>query len=229
MSILIVDISKVRYSYILPFVFLGFYVLLLFGTIRNNPVLLFSNPKEIAVAPFKEQEPVTTADGKKIIFSHQGDVYYASARMIGLVKTKQLDPVKRIEAFIGNALSIFLPSKFFPEHVKTGSYLQNKYGTGGGGLISVYFYTFLGYLGVVLVGLWLGYLINKSRTSPNQFFILYFILVISTYPRWFAYSPITMFKLCFWIIPVYLIIQVTIDIIKNHRNKLSPSSRYKEI
>lgn len=202
LSIIIFDLSKLNYSHILPFIFIGFYTMLLLGQIRNN--LAQVNPLQVLSSPLEER--IIRLEGKQIIYSHHGDVYYASARMIGLIDIGELSTRQRIESFIGNVFSIFLPSKFLPAHVNLGSYKQYKYGSGGGGLFSIYFFSFLGYLGVILSAFWISYLINQIRKSQNQFFLLYVVLVLSTYPRWWAYNPITMFKLCFWIIPIYFLL-----------------------
>ena len=70
--------------------------------------------------------------------------------------------------------------------------LALKVGThGGGGWLPVYFYFWLGYLGVILSGAALGKLVNKlSEVHVGDKFLSYLALyVVSTLPRWYLYSP----------------------------------------
>lgn len=62
---------------------------------------------------------------------------------------------------------------------------------GGGGWLPVYFSFWLGYPGVIAVGIGLGWLINKaSQLRPGKDYFNYLALyVVVTTPRWYLYSP----------------------------------------
>ena len=72
---------------------------------------------------------------------------------------------------------------------------QTNYPCGGGGLISAFFYVFLGHIGVIFIGYVIAKILSIGVRSKNTFKNLFFILAYTTMPRWFAYYPITLFKL----------------------------------
>lgn len=202
--ILILDISKISYRSFFLLLAIGFYSMILIGSIRHNPSVLLKKPSQILLAPFN-QISEGGFEYNNIKYSHHGDVYYSSTRMIGLVETGELSTLQRVESMIYMFLSVGVPSRYMPANANLATYKKEKFNHGGGGLIDIYFYIYLGYFGIVLIAFWLAFIFNSVKSGVNQFFLLYVILVLSTYPRWWAYSPITMFKLCFWILPLFLI------------------------
>ena len=68
----------------------------------------------------------------------------------------------------------------------------------------MYWFVFLGIYGPCLIGLFLGYILRKLVYTNNIYFIIYLLLVLSTYLRWFAYNQITMFKFCLYGVIYYL-------------------------
>lgn len=63
-------------------------------------------------------------------------------------------------------------------------------------------------MGVILIEDFFAKIFNnyKKNSSKEYVFIIYIFMLLSTFPRWFAYSPITAFKLCiysaivFWVV-----------------------------
>ena len=58
----------------------------------------------------------------------------------------------------------------------------------------------------------------KLQKSKNIYFILYSIVVLATYPRWFGYNAIGLFKISFYIIPLYL--ATTLLLKKNEKHTI---------
>lgn len=200
--ILIVD-YKVKIS---PFkIILGclifYYVNLVFGSIRSNPVPLLEGNYIAYLSPFQTySDPNTT-----YISSNEGDVIQSSVRLIGLIENGLLDVVTRIKALAGFIFSIVVPSSWLPEEASLITYKKDIYNSGGGGLIAVYFYAFLGWVGPFIISGYLFLLYTLTKKTQNFYLKLYFLMVFSTFPRWFAYNPIILFKLCLWIIPLVFV------------------------
>jgi len=139
------------------------------------------------------------------VFATQSEVIYSSA----VIQSLRIDSLYSQEEFLNMLVlffvSVFVPSRFMPQEAYLTSVARNVSGFGGGGLISSYFYTWLGYFGVVFIGLWIAMLLNGLGRRRSQGFVVYQIMVLSVYPRWFSYSPITMFKLSFYGVIVYFI------------------------
>ena len=62
---------------------------------------------------------------------------------------------------------------------------------GGGGWLPVYFDFWLGFPGVIVVGVLLGWLINKVSTlrRGKDYFNYLALYIVATSPRWYLYSP----------------------------------------
>ncbi|MCQ6558897.1 hypothetical protein [Paenibacillus mendelii] len=134
-------------------------------------------------------------NGSPYLESNQGDVFYSSSVYVGLVKENIFNDSFRLHSFIGYIERIFLPSKFAASEANVSLYSKSYTPSGGGGLISAYFYVWLSYIGVVLIAVFLAWIINKLYITKNPYFLFYIIMVVVTFPRWFAYDPITLFKL----------------------------------
>lgn len=175
----------------------GIYLTMLFGKLRNDPLLLGTNDWGAFFNVFDTNSV--------IYYSHHGDVFYASARVVGMVKEGIIDFETRVlslATFIGR---LFIPVKYLPDYSDLSSYLGKYYSTGGGGFIGAFFYAWLSYPGVIFIGLIVGKLMNavqKKGLSEYQAIIL--LVFLSTFPRWVAYYPINMFKMCLYSLIIYL-------------------------
>lgn len=190
--------KKISLRMILTILVIAYFLGEVINKIRGNPLLLLEGH-------YSELFNVLDFSDRDIIISNQGDVWYASARLIGLVQDGIISFEDRIYSFLNWIMSLLLPGRFVDPIANLANYLSDIYTTGGGGLISAYFYTWLSYPGVILIGLFISTILNKAYISKNNYLILYSIMVFITFPRWFAYNPITMFKLCLYILPVFFL------------------------
>ena len=181
------------------------YIFVLMGAIRGNiNLVLTSSWSELFLLPFRGDFLKTYIE----FFGNQNDIFYSSTVLNQAVLSDTLSVYTRLEIFFYNVLSLFVPYSWLPEKAAVVSYIQKNIATtGGGALISTYSYFFLSYPGVILIGYYIASLINKLQKSKNVYFILYCIMVLATYPRWFGYNIIGLFKISFYIVILYAIIK----------------------
>lgn len=131
------------------------------------------------------------------VSNNQGDVIQASARIIGMVNDGIIDFSFRIISFFSYLFNLFLSFSEYKHLQDLSRYKADLIGSGGGGLISAYFYVWLGYIGVVIAGFIVAKFVSLVYTTNNQFSYIYGFSVLVMFPRWFAYGPITFIKFCF--------------------------------
>lgn len=173
---------------IFPLLGLGFVIFAFIGIFRSNPLAFIYGT---GLTDFNFLSLFKA-------FDNQSDIFYSSARLIGMVDTYAISTVERIQSGLYALISIVVPYKFLPEVANLAAFKKEIYPAGGGGMISSYYFIYLSYLGPFIIGLVVSKLINSSIESKNNAFVVYGILVLSTYFRWFGYSPIVLFKLCFY-------------------------------
>jgi hypothetical protein len=130
-------------------------------------------------------------------------VLQSSARIIGLIQEGFLGITQRSLSFISFVFSATIPPSLIQDYANLATYKQDIYRSGGGGLIAVYFYAWMGYAGPIFAGGFIGYFIKKAYTSDNIFLKLYGTTILFTFPRWFAYNPIFLSKFCFFSLIAY--------------------------
>jgi len=217
MIFLLVDNRKLKYWHIILIGAFPVYLLLIYGTIRANPFLLFTaSTSEILTLPFRSEQSFIASLGT------QSDVFYASVRFLGLLEFGVLEQADRIKIFGYNILAIVMPYSYLPGKANLAGYELVKYNAGGGGLISAYWYFFLGLPGVAFIGWYISFIIKKARYSSNIYFILYVLCLFSSYPRWLGYNPILIFKLCIYGVVFYIIIKIWKNIARGPGNTLTP-------
>lgn len=178
---------------------LSFYYLnQVFSSIRSNPVGLLSGDYTSYLNPFTHYADTSV----EYISSNEGDVIQSSARLIGLIENGFLDFIGRIKGGIGFILSIFVPSSILPAEASLITFKKNMYDSGGGGLAPVYYFAYLSWFGPILFSKIIFWINELTNNNKSIYLKLYVLLVFSTFPRWFAYNPIIMFKLCAWVIPI---------------------------
>ncbi len=188
------------------------YLFVLLGAIRANIFLVLeSSWSEIALLPFK----TNFLDTYIQFFGNQNDIFYSSTILNQAAISGTIGMGTRLEMFFYNVLSLVVPYSFLPEKAAVIPYIQaNIASTGGGALVSSYFYFFLSYPGVILSGVFISFIINNLQRTKNLLFVLYAVIVLSTYPRWFGYNMISLFKISFYVIPVYLVVKFVFERIK---------------
>lgn len=179
---------KIR-TFVLGLLFLSF-LMIAWGSIRQNPTIFFADDWVSLLF---------SKDDVSIVISQEGDVNYGSFRMVGLAEEGILSVQERLKAFGYFFISIFVPYSQLPSSANLSANLQNLYPSGGGGLISGYFYVYFSYIGVALIAFWLAKILSKvAKLHGSSIIYIYTIYAITTFPRWFAYNPIVLFKLTFW-------------------------------
>ena len=128
--------------------------------------------------------------------SHHGDVNYASMRIIGLKDEGYVHVFNGLLSGLLYPFSMILPAHFLPLEYDMARYKTGLFPVGGGGLMPAYFYAWFGWLGVIGSATALFLLINRFISSKNSYCVFYVILVLSTFPRWYSYTPIGLVKFC---------------------------------
>lgn len=197
--ILFIDHKALRLRKVLAFLIVPAMIFIIFGFIRSNPNINIAEVVDIIIENYKV--------ASYAFLGNHIDIYYSSTRLYAFVHNGILSLEDRLFSFGLNILAIVVPYGKLPDLANLAAYRQSDYPAGGGGLISVVFYVFLSYPGVILIGSLFGLVIRKVFYSRNTIILLYGIMILCTYPRWFGYSPIVFFKISFYIIPLYLIIK----------------------
>jgi hypothetical protein len=175
----------------------GFLFMTFWGFVRSGQAAAFFSVADGGLANVLGLTSSIT-DSYAIKGGHYTDIYYASVRIVGMTDIGAIDFGDRVYAFSLFVASIFVPYSILPPIANLASYMVGEYMTLGGGLAFAYFYTFLSYFGVILLGFLVNIPWNKLRTSSNKYVLVYCILVFAFMNGWFAYNPITLFKLCLW-------------------------------
>lgn len=133
-------------------------------------------------------------------------VFYASMRIHYFLDHDILNWGLRLSSFLYFVLSAIIPYRMLPDISNLASYLQKDYYSGGGGLVSTFFYTWLWWPGVIFIAYYIARTINTLSVSNSPYVRYYAILLITMTPRWFAYYPISIIKfslygiVLFWVL-----------------------------
>lgn len=191
---------------------LGYGLIELVGAIRSNPILVLKVINlDFSALHFSGQ------DNGRVLINNASDVTQASARILGMIEFGEISDIYRLLSFLSYILSLpaFLISKDFASYQNLASYKQDIYRSGGGGLIIAYFYTWLGFLGPLVAGLWIGHMSSWLYQIKSRSKFIYALLVLTTFPRWYAYGPILLVKFCvFGVVFFYLADQLIKLLIK---------------
>jgi hypothetical protein len=160
---------------------------LVIDAIRSNPVDFISG---YYLQYFDPRNFLFSDNNLTYLASNQGDVIQSSGRILGLIQNNILSFSDRLLSFFSYILSPIIPSKLLPEYSNLASYKQDLYRSGGGGLIGVYFYTWLGLVGPIISGIFIGYFIKSFYSKNSIYYKLYGLCILITFPRWYAYNPI---------------------------------------
>jgi hypothetical protein len=232
-EIMEISILLLAYYWLLPkkenrvllilLILFAFYVSNIISHVRTNPVRFLKGDYISYFNPFYET-PRNNKSVKRALGNNQGDVLQSSGRMLALVEDGIMDNGTRIKSFFSMLGSIVLPTSALPVYTNLAAFHQvSPYRSGGGGLVSVYFYVWMGYLGPVLIGLFLGSFINKGfKPGVNFAFRIYAVILLIMYPRWFAYGPIIIFKFCFLTAMMYVVTQYIFVAVFKSKAKLLP-------
>ena len=125
------------------------------------------------------------------VFDTATHAYYASATHIAASKIVGHD-VKL------NSLYEFIKSIVWKSHEiasdVTRLVKQEYFYNVGGGLIPTHFYFWLGWLGVILIAVFLVIILNNLQYMKSDYSNLIFFSIIINAPRWYLYSPNALFR-----------------------------------
>lgn len=218
--LLLLFLLCVRFQYtfsfgkMIAFFVFGVWVMSIFGSIRQNPQLLLSGDITSVINPFASKAYFMNSQG-----SNEGDVYWASERMLVLIDKGELTVADRIEAGISYFLSAFVPSSWLSPLANLSNYKMDIETTGGGGLSPVFFYVMFGFGGVILLGFFIAKTLNQLSQNRSSVFYFYVYLMITMLARWFAYYPIHLIKLCLWGTLAYYLINCLDYTMRKHNKK----------
>lgn len=198
LSFIVFQSKKIRKGLILSFLVLGIFIMRIFTFIRNNIAEIALGEKSVLDMFY------TGADATKPLATNQGDIAQASARVLGLLHDNLLTTEERIASFVQNILSIFTPGYKMSELVDLSLFMKDSYESGGGILFPVSFYVWFGYLGVILSGLFVAWIVNVLNYSNNIYLKVYGLVVLITSFRWFGYASFNPFKMCIYVLPLIM-------------------------
>lgn len=203
---------KYSFGFLTSIFLLGIWVMNIFGNIRSNPLILLEGDVVSIISPLKTASMSVQA-------SNEGDVYWASERLLCLMEDGELTLLDRLESGFSYIISPLFPSSYLPETANLSTYKKDVLTTGGGNLAPVNFFVMYGFVGVIFLAYFISYMLNSLSKRKGNVLRVYTILIITTLPRWFAYNPIQLVKLCVWgVICYYLVICVDYTM-KKYMNK----------
>lgn len=128
-------------------------------------------------------------DSNQMAFvTNQTEVFYSTTSVLTLQSQGHLGIGVQIETFFAFILNFIVPTGLLWNGSRVIDHVWQFAEIGGGGFCFGYFYFWFGYVGVILLALYLGKLFN-ARFKNSNIFILFLIFTISLTPRWFAYEP----------------------------------------
>lgn len=155
----------------------------------------------------------------EFVVTTSSDVFYSSMRILGLINDGSIDLSYRIKSFLSFIFNLPLTFTVYKEYANLTTFDKSIYQSGGGGLIGVYFYTWGGYLGVVLGACFVGKIFKQmhSLNSSNILFNIYGLTLMATFARWYAYSPINLVKLCLFSVIYFFIFTYIIKLVTSRK------------
>lgn len=197
-------INKIKLRTVLFFLLIGLYIVNVVNNIRTNPAGFISG-----IDIYTYFDPTSSFEKKskyEILSTNEGDVIQSSARIVGLIENSELSMTQRILSGTLYILSPITSTSILPEYANLSVYKQDTYRSGGGGLISTYFYTWLSYFGPILISLFIAFVINYFYKNNSIYCYVYCTSLFVMFPRWFAYNPIMLVKFCFYSILILFLI-----------------------
>lgn len=205
--ILFIDRYKISFKKLGFLGIISFLLLVFFGYLRSFSGEI--SPNTI----YKIIENIISTKPEFLTFAFLGnqiDIIYSSARLNGLIAFDYLNSLERFQIFIYNIWAILAPYSLLPSTANIAILFKDKFPSGGGGLISTFYYLQGSSFLIILMGAIIGRILTNAFNSKttNQSLIVYAIMILCTFPRWFGYNPITLFKLCIYPVIILYIIKV---------------------
>jgi len=191
---------RIKTKYLFVFMILALFLLSLISFIRSAPLIFLEGKYDFNLF----YEYYFSVNQNTTLNSNEGDVAHSSARILGMIETNIITTMDRFKSFLYFAISVFTPGISISELSNLAAYKKDMYQGGGGLLFPISFYTWMSYPGVILSGFFVSRMIKSFIETKRNALIVYLLLFFSTFPRWFSYSPIIVFKLCFYGLLVYV-------------------------
>lgn len=190
--------EKGKNSLYILFIVFGLYFSSLFSILRSDPRSFFQNSivENLSIKNLFNNNNDT-------YISHQGDVVHSSSRLINFRDNNLVSNSIIYSSSLLFFSSSLIPQKFLPEQANMAAYKQDEFPVGGGGNIFAYFYFWFSYLGVIFIAIFIGMVLKYFPKYINTQYSAYFVLVLVTFPRWFSYTPINLFKLTVYGLIIY--------------------------
>ncbi|BBC61474.1 hypothetical protein QQG09_04645 [Melissococcus plutonius] len=124
--------------------------------------------------------------------------YYASATHVATINYTNISLSERFQSAANFICSIFLGSEENSGNIT--KYVNDHYYINvGGGIFPTHFYFWFGWLGVILSALIVVGILKITLKTNNTLTMLISISIITTIPRWFLYTPLSLFRNIFLI------------------------------
>lgn len=192
--------NKIKTKKLILYALICYMIFNIIGAIRSNVKYMFNNPIKII---YSIKPKPSIYNGKEVWITNQGDVMHTSSVHLGLVKDKIIDSKMRKEALIYYILRLVVPQKYLPKIATLTQYCGAYAPCGGGGFISSYFYVWFSYLGPIMIGIIIARIVSNLYVEKSESIQLMKLIFMATLPRWFAYEPLVLFKMSFYMCIVY--------------------------
>ena len=100
-----------------------------------------------------------------------------------------------LSLFIQFALSQIFGNNF--RYAKLQNYTRKFFTHYDGGILPYYFYFYMGWLGVILIALFVGWIINKTTQisdNTSAYSRVLSIFILAMLPKWYLYEPAQLFR-----------------------------------
>lgn len=149
-----------------------------------------------------------------VMSNNQGGVVVSASSYLGLVDNEKFDWLFRLTSLLGMLVSPLTMGSFsVPEAYINTSAMNYTPIPGNGGLPGVYFYIWGSFPGVIIFSSIFSLIFNN--VGKNRYLSVFALFLLVTFPRWYAYNMIIVFKMGFWL----LFITFFFDRVYKMRNK----------
>lgn len=166
---------------------------------------------------------------KLFVFNTPVYAFYASATHVAAEKYVSLQ--EKLYSFFDFFSSIFVGSSGGigdVTHYVSWNYFHNH----GGGVVMSHFYFWFGWTGVIIAATIIVFILNRLGLSQNDFWKMIAITVIYSVPRWYLYTPLSLFRPLLLMSILYLIYRVIHSVlfkIAGKRSLINKESYYTKL
>lgn len=126
-------------------------------------------------------------------------IAYSFYAGIQIIRASTISAYEKMETFKEWLISLFLGSGGGRSQYNVVKYIMTisgDYFNRGGGMSSSYFYFWFGFLGDLISGLLMGFIIGKIFSKSTTFYPLMQLAIIVFALRWYVYFPNVFFRTC---------------------------------